>query len=149
MRATVVGLAALLGVIIAVSANAASTAATRHEAFTNTAGVTYNGGSGHAIFDFHTKPAGGTADVGTATQHNLYTATIVCAAFPKHGVAYWGARATGDPAGDYVFWRVTSGGPGVGTVAGLTYHVRTCYSGHNSRLAGPVYTITAGKISVR
>lgn len=137
------------GLLVVVTGSQIAQAAGRQTASTNAGGVTYPCCSGRAIFSIHNDPAGGSAVIGTAAQHTLYNAKVLCVTFLTGGVAYWGARVTSSKyAGTFVFWRVKAGGPGVGSVAGADFPRLTCYNGKNGKLVGQAYTITAGHITV-
>ena len=148
---SVVCVAGALGLIVTWLPGPALAAA-QHTSFTNAAGVGYASAYSPGIWNFHNSPVGGSMTDGTAANHNQYTAKVVCAAFlPGHRV-YWGAKVTGGvrPGGDgFVFWYAKAGGSGAGQLAGEPAARKTCYNGHNGSMAGPILTITSGRITVR
>jgi hypothetical protein len=143
-------------VVVALAATAAlasgAASAAADVAFTSPGGVTYFGASGAASFNFTNPPPAGTMEAGVALAGNSYQATITCATFLGNGVAYFGAHMTSSIAstaqGMYEYWRVTAGGPGVGTVAGLEYPTETCYDGANADPGWNIFTIETGSITV-
>lgn len=141
----------VLAVVLSTAASAS--AATTGRASTSAGGVTYAGGSNQATFNFTNSPVGGTIDAGTQGTGDYYTAVIVCASFPGGDVAYFGARLTSGEESStvdepYVYWSVTAGGPGVGTVAGVPEQTETCYDGSNGSDVGGSIPIDSGTISV-
>jgi hypothetical protein len=110
--------------------------------------VTYGGASTAAMFAFTNEPVGGTIKVGTPATGE-YEAQIICATFLPGGVAYLGAKITaGVDQGGYEYWRVTQGGPGVGTVAGLLFASEVCYSPADADPGWNIFTINTGTITI-
>jgi hypothetical protein len=129
------------------SAAAASGPAHRARSISNEpdSGIDYNGGSGHASFDFTDVFPFGSLSVGSGPGQ--YTVTIECVTFDGPGSVYVGGHVTGGAfIGNYFYGRMTNGGVGVGAIYG-NFTTPECFPTNPGDVGG-AFIITAGTISV-